>query len=185
MLCPVCSVLIIPSLITHSGLPVADDGTAFLLREELVDGFDLSTPDTSRSSFLALARLAGFIVFLQFPEGYPVTPAQQNFQFIQSAQTAISILGDAGLLRQETTAPAQNDGETSPKIAKRKLSVSQKQAKQQTKRLRKNTISIDDRPFRLLNEPVPSSHEEAVAVAQRLLEKQKTHLNASRSPQKT
>ncbi|KAL5518531.1 hypothetical protein ACEPAH_213 [Sanghuangporus vaninii] len=155
---------------------VADEGTAFLLREDLLAGFDLAAPDTSSASFVALSRLAGLITFLPYPPDYPAPPSlTEDFQFIQSAQQVIAILGDSGLLRQENTTIHQ-DGETSSKITKRKMSVSQKHAKQQARR-RKDTVNLDEKPFRALNESVPSSQEEAQELTLRLFEKEKELLN--------
>ncbi|KAL5534681.1 hypothetical protein ACEPAG_1145 [Sanghuangporus baumii] len=155
---------------------VADEGTAFLLREDLLAGFDLAACDTSSSSFVALNRLAGFVIFLSYPSDYPVPPSlAEDFQFVQSTQQVINSLGDSGLLRQENVAIHQ-DGETSPKITKRKMSVSQKHAKQQARR-RKDTLNIDENPFRALNESVPSSQEEAQELTLRLFEKEKELLS--------
>ncbi|KAL5535095.1 hypothetical protein ACEPAF_3188 [Sanghuangporus sanghuang] len=155
---------------------LADEGTAFLLREDLLAGFDLAAPDTSSASFVALNRLAGLITFLPYPPDHPPPPSlTEDFQFIQSAQQVIAILGDSGLLRQEHVAVHQ-DGETSPKVTKRKMSVSQKHAKQQARR-RKDTLNIDEKPFRALNESAPSSQEEAQELTLRLFEKEKELLN--------
>ncbi|KAL5495715.1 hypothetical protein ACEPAI_1179 [Sanghuangporus weigelae] len=157
-------------------LSVTDEGTAFLLREDLLAGFDLAASDTSSSSFVALNRLAGFAIFLPYSSDYPAPPSlAEDFQFVQSAQQVINSLGDSGLLRQENVAVHQ-DGETSPKITKRKMSVSQKHAKQQARR-RKDTLNIDEKPFRALNESVPSSQEEAQELSLRLFEKEKELLN--------